>query len=325
MSLLISVLFASVAAILAYMGLFDLVEARFYRPSIIREARETVEGEAGTLQGLLGELQGRFSATLENEAVRRSFLPNQTREDILERSRIYGELMTNLRGLQSVRFIDSGAVRIHFSTDSRDVLRLGEGQIAYRNYHESPGFIPFERVEAPDRGGPKLTADDRENRFLFSFPFYDSYGAYRGTALFSLSALTLTERLVSEGWIPLGEEVSLLSEPAGVLIGLPRGGRGALMAAVASIWKEGAPELAVLEASVSDAALVLVSAQTEGGVYLGRLMDEGLFILPEALKIMLLGAFFSYPVSVDFSDLQLPAGPDPRRPEPAETAQVQPH
>jgi hypothetical protein len=277
---------------LAYTGLFDLVEARFYRPSVIREARRTIEGDAGALQGFLGELRGRFSATLENEAVRRSFLPNQTREDILERSRIYGELMTDLGGLQSVRFIDSGAVRIHFSTDARDILRLGEGRIAYRNYHESPGFIPFERVEAPDQGEAKVTADDRENRFLFSFPFYDSYGAYRGTALFSFAARSLAERFMTEGRIPLGEDVSLLSEPAGVLIGLPRGSRGALTAAVASIWKEGAPALTTLEASGTDAALVLVSATTDGGFFIGRLMPEALFILPEALKIILLGAFF---------------------------------
>jgi hypothetical protein len=237
-------------------------------------------------------LQDRFSATLENDAVRRSFLPSQTREDILERSRIYGELMTSLGGLQSVRFIDSGAVRIHFSTDARDIFRLEEGRIVYRNYHESPGFIPFERVEALDRGAPKLTADERENRFIFSFPFYDSYGAYRGTALFSLSVRTLAERLMAEGRIRLGEDISLVSEPAGVLIGLPPGNRGALMSAAASIWKGGAPALTALDASGSQTALVLVSAKTGGGLYVGRLVDEVLFILPEALKIILLGAFF---------------------------------
>jgi hypothetical protein len=292
LSLLISVLFAALAAVLAYTGLFDLVEARFYRPSLIREMGKAIEEDAGTLQGLLRELRGRFSATLENEAVRRSFLPNQTREDILERSRIYGELMTGIGGLQSVRFIDSAAVRIHFSTDARDVFRLEEGRIVYRNYHESPGFISFERVNAPDREEPKLTMDEKENRILFSFPFYDSYGAYRGTALFSLSVRTLADRFTAEGRIRLGEDLSLLAEPAGVLIGLPRGGRDALMAAAASVWKTGALSLTALEASGSEAALVLFSSKTDGGLYVGRMVDESLFILPEAVKAILLGAFF---------------------------------
>ncbi|MDR1654762.1 MAG: hypothetical protein LBR96_02095, partial [Treponema sp.] len=122
LSLLISVFLFAGFTVLAFSGLFDLVETRFYNPSIVRSLSNEVEKDAETVDSFFGSLTGHFAATLSEPAVQRSFLPNQSGQDILERSRVYGVLMEELGGLQSVRFVDSGGIRIHFSTSPRDIF-----------------------------------------------------------------------------------------------------------------------------------------------------------------------------------------------------------
>jgi hypothetical protein len=292
LSLLISVVLSAAFTILAYTGLFDLVETRFYNPSVSRALGRDTAGDAEVIRNYLTELQGRFFGTLENEAVRRSFLAEQPPEDIFERSRLYGVLMESVRGLQSVRFVDSGGTRVHYSTNPQDIRQQTPEAISYRNYPDIPGFIPYDRVKISGRGLPKLTMDDEGDRLIFSFPFYDAYAAPRGTALFSLSIRAIEERLISLGRIKPGEDISLVSAPSGMVIGLPPGGKNTLLPLVAAAWNEGAANLTTLNSPNSGTALALFSDKTGQGLFIGRLVDEAVFVFPPVMKIILLASFF---------------------------------
>jgi hypothetical protein len=291
LSLLIAVLLFAGLTVLAFTGLFDLVEARFYNPSITNSLAREVEGSAESVDRFLSELRDRFSATLQEGPVKRSFLPNQSGEDIFERSRIYGILMESLGGLQSVRFIDTGGIRLHYSTSPRDILRQDGLSIAYRNYTDDPAEPPYSEIAAEDRAGGRLVLDEGGARILFSLPFYDSFDVYRGTALFSLSVRAVAERLIGEGRITVGEYISLMGDPQGILIGLPPSSAEALLPRIASVWNDGILSLTSMD-SAGSGALALVSSKTGQNIFVGRLINESVFVFPQIMKVILLGSIF---------------------------------
>ncbi|MFA6504740.1 MAG: hypothetical protein WCT14_01510 [Treponemataceae bacterium] len=291
-SLLISVvLFAGFAA-LAFTGLFELVETRFYNPAVAKGLSRDVAADAASAGEFLDELRDRFSGVLNEGAVKRSFLPNQGAEDIFERTKLFGNLMESLPGLQSIRFIDTSGKRIHFSTSKSDILRQDRLSVFYRNYGETPGDLPFDTLAAADTDSLRLVIDAPRDRLLFSFPFRDSFDVYKGSALFSLSIRAVVERLIADGRIKVGEDLVLVPEPSGAVSGLPKVGRDGLVSAVAQAWRDGARGLTPLARSSEGKSFALVSGKTRGGFYVARVVGEDLFVFPPAMKAILLVSFF---------------------------------
>jgi len=290
-SLLISVLLFAAFSVIAFTGLFDLIEARFYNPSITKQALQEITTDANLVDGYIKEVQGRFSDLLKEPSVQRSFLPNQSAEDIFERSKAAGLLLEATGGLQWIRFIDVGGKRIHYSTLREDILRQDATSLAYRNYGDNPQDPPFDLINIPDKSPPRILGDGNQERLLFCFPFYDSFSVYRGTAVFSLSIRSITERMIREGRLRIGEEVTLIPEPLGFVTGLPRSGKAALTTAIGSSWKEGILGPVPLS-SDNGSRFALLSVKTESALLVGRLLDDRLFVFPFAMKLILLASFF---------------------------------
>jgi hypothetical protein len=292
LSLLISTLLFAVFTALAFTGLFDLVEARFYNPAVARALGREIDADTQVIENFFEELRIRFAATLDEGAVKRSLLSTMESEDIARRESLYGELLESLGGLQSVRLIDSGGRRIHFSTWAPDILRRDRNSIAYRNYgaeENSAAYIPYGQVEAAT---PGLILDGAGERIVFALPFYDSFDVYRGTALFSLSVRAVMDALVSAGRIKIGEDVSVVSEPPGLIIGLPSVGRKVLLSLAGRMWSENSLSLGRLNADLTGLTLVLISRKTEQNLYIGLLANESLLGFPVAMRIILLLSFF---------------------------------
>ncbi|MDR3174159.1 MAG: hypothetical protein LBU19_07915 [Treponema sp.] len=301
-SLLISALIFAIFAAAAFTGLFDVVETRFYNPQLVRGLNREVMEDAKVIGGLLGELRNRFIVVIGEGAVRRSFLPDRAEEDILERSRIFGSLLSSLPGLRSVRFVDAGGSRIHFSTLAEDLSRQDGSSPAYRGYQDCPGVLPYNEVEAVE--APRLIFDGPGERLIFSYPFTDTLDVYRGSALFTFSVRAVAERMVQEGRIQIGEDVSVVSSPGGFLLGLPAVGIESLKSQAAAVWEKGIPNPAVLDGDDSE-SLALISAgygnaegspagrgPEAGGIFVGRLVGERLFIFSPLMRFVLLGSFF---------------------------------
>ena len=294
LSLLIAVVLAAGFSVLAFTGFFNLVVTRFYNPSITRSLERETEQDAGTIQNFFNELSDRFSAALATDAVKRSFLPNQAAQDIFERTRVYGLLLESQKGIQSVRFVDAGGIRIHFSTSVADILNRSAETISYRNYDETSPYVPYPEIAVPSGGNPKITLDQQNERIIFSFPFYDSMEVYRGTVFYSVSVRAVADRLIAEGRVKIGENFSVVSDPPGMVSGLPHALDEAdvLIPVISSIWNEGLLNLTTLDSSMSGSALALISEKTEQGLFIGRVVDESLFAFPQSMKVILLTAIF---------------------------------
>ena len=289
LTLLISVLLFGAFTALAFTGLFDLLEARYYNPTITANITREVSRNAESIEEFLVDLQNRFAESLANPSVERSFLPNQSAEDIFERTRIYGLFTESIAGLQWIRFIDLGGSRIHFSTYAPDVLYQDRLSLSYRNYSDED--LPYRNIAVPDHGVAKFTFDENADRILFSFPFYDSFDVYRGTALFSLSIKAVSDMLISDGRMKVSQNLSIVSNPAGFISGIPASSEKELTSWVSSVWREGVTGTTGFNSVVSGVSLELVSVKTNN-FYVGRFVNEDMFSFPLTLKIILLVSSF---------------------------------
>ncbi|MDR0313439.1 MAG: hypothetical protein LBI14_07555 [Treponema sp.] len=289
LSLLISVLLFAVFSVLAFTGLFDFFEIRFYNPSITSSLSKELNRDAQSLENYLNYLQTRFEAAVAEGSVKRSFLSNQSTEDIFNRSWYFGILQESIPGLQWIRLIDTGGVRIHYSSNAQDVTQQDRLSVSYRNYNSIPGVPPYESIASEDRGRGRLILDEDLDRVFISLPSYDSYDVFRGTALFSISTRALAEQLIREERLKAGDDISIISNPQGFLIGKPTSSGNSLSSLVASLWNDGILTLTTIN---SEETMALLSVKTSRGFYVGRLVSETVFSFPESMKVMLLVTFF---------------------------------
>jgi hypothetical protein len=290
LSLLISVIIAAGFSAFAFSGFFNLVETRFYNPSITNSQNKEVRRDADTIQNYLEEMKSKFENILKNDAIKQSFIAAQSAQDIFERARLYGRLTETEKGLQSVRFIDAVGLQIHFSTSPADILSQSKNSITYKNYNEVPPFFPYKELAVHEGEPAKITMDQQNERIVFSFPFMDSLNIYRGTAMYSLSIRALEDRLVMEGRIKVGEDIAIISAPPGIVLGLPNTGKEALLFVIASVWRDGIYQLTGLNSQ--DSSAVLFSVKTNNGYTVGRVVSESLFYFPPIMKAIILLSVF---------------------------------
>jgi hypothetical protein len=301
-SLFITVLLLAVFTVIAFTGLFDLVEARFYDPAILNGINKELTGDTELIDEYLGAIQTRFQAILRNEAVRRSFLVNQDKEDIYERTKEFGLLQSSVQGLQWVRFVDGNGQRIHFSTNVDDEAQRSGDSVGYISYPEATGYMPF--------GEDLLAGEDRQRivfervgqRIIFYFPFYDALDIYRGEAIFSLSIRALADRLLAQSRIKTTEDLYVIARPKGIVIGMTGSANDAVRDAIASVWQAlprpiGAQQLDVMDiTNTSDDgkrhSLALLSRETSQNIIIARLIEEYVFDLPLVMKVILIASFF---------------------------------
>jgi len=306
----ISVLIIAGFIFLVDFELLDFVQTRFYNPSVFNSYVKENIIDADIAQNQIFDLQEKFEASLKNASVRRSFLYNQSNEDIFERSRIFGILLETTGGLQSIQFVDSNGLRLHYSTSPRDIISQNINSTAYRNYNEDALALPYETVSALQGSYAKFTIDDKTDRIIFSFPFNDSMDVYRGTALFTVSVRALAEKLIAEGRLKVNEDVSLIGNPPGILLGSPGSSKSEILEKISAIWNNGLP-VAVLttvqdfsssnhtffnrvtiDAADSGVKYSLVSLKTDRGLFFGRLTNDHLFIISDSMKLILLLSIF---------------------------------
>ena len=290
LSFLISILLFGGFTILAYTGLFDLLETRFYNQAITSSIIRGKAQKTEIIDRFLTEKQAHFSEALNAPAVRRTFLYNQDIEDILTRERIFRSLHESSDGIQWVRLIDSGGTRIHFSTYAPDILRF-DGEIpVFANYNEP--FLPYETIAVESGQAPRIIFDETASRILFSFPFYDPHDFYMGTALYSLSVNAIANLLTNERKLRFGEYISIISNPNGLLFGVTTAGEPPLPSQISAIWREGGERTARLFSPLSQDYMIIFSEKTSQGVFVGRIVNEEIFSLPQVMQIVFLITVF---------------------------------
>ncbi|HPB66187.1 MAG TPA: hypothetical protein PLW80_06485, partial [Spirochaetales bacterium] len=292
-SLLVSTVLAAGFAALAYSGLFSVIETRFFDERVRRSVDASVDGLLESTDAYHESNAARFEALLGNDFVKRSFLTNQSAQDAFDRTRAFGLLSEQTPGLLGVRFIDRDGKRIHFSTFPADVVRSEALRVVYRDYG-APEDAPYAALEPSDvaqRGAVAVSSDPARRAFAYRFPFVDGFDVRRGTAVFYVSYSGLLERLVKDGRIALGDDVSAVGD-VGILFGSPSWGGGELVSRVEAIWSSGPnAEPVTIGSAEASGPFVLFSRRGVSGL-VGRLVPASWFPMPDAFRWLLLSAFF---------------------------------
>ena len=336
-SLLISVVLFAAFVVAAFTGLFSVIDARFYEPGKISQIQKHLDTVSENFNEYIETLESRFGKN-ENSFLKQtcvqSYIENQPSDEVVrERSKLSGDLFSQTPGLLGMRLIDKNGSSVHFSTFSSDVLNRTSEIVSFKNYTDAITLtgekeIPFEKISSPDSYGTngvvcKTVFDGRDNRIILSFPYYDSYKAYRGTFVFYVNANDFNRVLLSKKLITFGDTGSLVSGlnfeeekketeyKSGFVFGIPAVGKKIFEQEILSRWEKGlfAPEKIVYKSSEDsfaiqeyDAAIenkksdnnywVLVSSTKTDFGYIGGIYPDEMFAMPDAVKILLLICIF---------------------------------
>ena len=336
-SLLISVVLFAAFVVAAFTGLFSVIDARFYEPGKISQIQKHLDTVSENFNEYIETLESRFGKN-ENSFLKQtcvqSYIENQPSDEVIrERSKLSGDLFSQTPGLLGMRLIDKNGSSVHFSTFSSDVLNRTSEIVSFKNYTDAITLtgekeIPFEKISSPDSYGTngvvcKTVFDGRDNRIILSFPYYDSYKAYRGTFVFYVNANDFNRVLLSKKLITFGDTGSLVSGlnfeeekketeyKSGFVFGIPAIGKKIFEQEILSRWEKGlfAPEKIVYKSSEDsfaiqeyDAAIenkksdnnywVLVSSTKTDFGYIGGIYPDEMFAMPDAVKILLLICIF---------------------------------
>lgn len=319
LSLLLSVILFCAFSLAAFAGLFSVIDARFYEPAKIYGIRERLKNVALACDEYLSALGDRFatgeSSFLKNPSVASFVEAKAGQEDVFARSELLGDLRSSTQGFLGLRVLDKNQNSIHYSTFASDILRRDEKNnlTAYKNYLDclSPSGkqeIPAQILSCEDTAGDlaagKKVYFDADKRVVFSYPFYDRYSVFRGTALFYVNALDFSNALLKRGLISVGEGFTFLANGqagqnslCGYIFGIPSLGLSAqeeIENGVLDAWKNDSASVQRLFSIDAEDKnfLVALSERSKSGVFACGIFNDDIFSLSKAARFLILACVF---------------------------------
>ena len=296
LSLLIALALFAAFSVLAFRGLFDYVQVAFFQPRVLRERAETLATVAGVVERYHRRNVERFAAVLQEPFLAGVFSSTgqQSREDIFNRTNLFGRLLEEYPNLLGVRFLDPDGEKVHFSTFRQDVsLGTDKRTVTYLDFSRSEPSLRGAELLARAGQEPRLAIDGGGGRLIYPLPVSDGRGEYRGTALFFLSAGDLEAALAREPGLEVRE--LMLVDRLGVLINFPAAERELVAPRVASSWT-GRPRPAdsqdtlEFEGPTGKSRHLLLSRQAGEFGLVGWLVPYSSIELQPLLKAILLAA-----------------------------------
>ncbi len=142
LSLLLSVILFSAFCVLAFSGLFSLIEARFYEPMVLRAYEERLQHIEAATDEYYTTLARRFEQYTADEGVH-TYIEKTVTDDVSKyRTDVTGKLLSETAALTGIRIVGVNGKNVHFSTFENDRLKTGENMVSYRNYSEIES-LPF--------------------------------------------------------------------------------------------------------------------------------------------------------------------------------------
>jgi hypothetical protein len=276
--------------VFAYIGMFDLIETRFYNPSITAHMTSENNRNAKIVEEFFKAIENRLSDTLKTDAVRSSLMYDQNQEDFSALYSTFSLLGNSFGKIQWVRLIDSSGTRLYFSTYGLDLINHDYESPVYQNYNDPD--LPYNLIAVQNGGAPKYTLDGKSGRIFFSFALYDSFDIYCGTALFSLALDTVLEKLFIEGRTVSGHEIILIQNPPGMVFRVMTADETLMPSQISSAWETTGIKPARITSYYSNVPFILISTKTSQNLYVGSLIKEELYLFPQSMKLILLIAFF---------------------------------
>ncbi len=301
-SLLISVALFAGFVFSVYTSVFNQIETRFYEPELINRERTKLSKVSDYANSYIQNLLDKTGSYAATDAAKSFLSQTPTEAEVTERVRLSGELFVELPALDGIRFLDKNARNLHYSSYSADILKQQGTIKVYKNYpdiSQIPGESDYSLVaieESDKIPEYKLTFNKVKGLLNLSVPVYDKFQIYRGNFVFYCKMTDLERKLIKEGFVSLGDSVSVFISDdglsAGLVTGLPNVGAGLFEVPVLESWKnktEGPEKILQRENNQS-----WFSLSDYSGKYLSvsEIYSGDFFELPETARILILVCVF---------------------------------
>ena len=254
-SLLISVLAFCAFTVVAFSGLFDLLEVNFYQPVVQEIKQKKIDEIAAAQNEYLETLMKRFDAFSVSPDVKTYAETRPGDESVKNREILRAQLVTSTQALSGIRIIDDNGRNVYFSTFQSDIISGSKG-ISYRNY-DSMDELSYDSVHskrlveqtAPSDSKCRIIKDGDKNRLIFSLPFYNTQNEFTGTILFYCDAVNFSQFLYNRNLIDIKGFAKLVTAQknqkekfdgfGGFVFGLPNYGKLSIEKEILENWRSG--------------------------------------------------------------------------------------
>ncbi|TFG63875.1 MAG: hypothetical protein E4H36_04530, partial [Spirochaetales bacterium] len=310
LSLLFTVVIFSAFAVLAYSGLFKLIEARFYNQRVTLQYENDLESAIARIEEYNTKNREAFTTFIKADYTARSFLPNQSQEDIDKRKRTLDYLKEEFPGFLYLRLIDEKG-NIHFTTLQDDIAKQTAFSLTYKRIEDVEPQALRDVLVLTQDDGEKYVLDEAGGRIIYVFPFYDMLGIFKGSAAFYVAPKDLKNDLIRNNILEVGQDFSILDN-TGFILYADLLADQSLKQEIGRIWRE--PEAGPFKSgtdktrlteSVTGTSYILLSEKSPGGAYVGFVLPSHLFELNSYLRIILMASIFLTLFLVSFLLLSL--------------------
>ncbi|MBN1686852.1 MAG: hypothetical protein JW852_09375, partial [Spirochaetales bacterium] len=286
LSLLITVVLFALFTFIAFSGLFDYIESRFYDERVETLERQYVQAAVTVLDDFHEENLNRFRRLLQNSAVASIYNANQSREQISVTRNTFELLNIDYSDFIGARFIDGDGF-IHFSTFPEDIQSSTDLAREYKRLLPAEGEFSLGDLLANESDPEGLLIDANRGLFVYKLRFLS------GTALFYVSTRGLAPALVQGNVLDIGARYSLIHDQ-GILLRLESGIVTDLEERVRELWEneKGIAEFQPVAETESEVQLIVYAEVSPLSGKVGTIINEDRLEFTLGLKILLLASFF---------------------------------
>ena len=206
-------------AVLAFAGLFSVIETRFYEPVVVRSYADRLSAVAEHEQLYTRSLVTRFAAYAELAVVQSYLERIADDEQSKRRTDATGELFLQTPALKGIRIVGLNGRNVHFSTYKSDRKTASDTSVAYKHYGELDE-VPFDALlHAPTDGdaevGYGIVRDGERGLVLYVLPLRSTTGAERAKAVFYCDPQDFNRFLLTRKVISVYESAELVGSSFG--------------------------------------------------------------------------------------------------------------
>ena len=253
-SLLISVLAFCAFTVVAFSGLFDLLEVNFYQPVVQDIKQKKIEEIASAQNEYFKTLMKRFDSFTRNDDVK-TYVDTRSSDSVAKRREILRtQLLEATSALKGIRIVAENGRNLFFSTFGSDLIS-GKKGISYKNY-DSMDEISYSSLAADknlkiDDSFEKKSMvfkDGEKGLLIFSLPFFNSSDEFAGSIFFYCDSAGFSQYLLNKNLIDISgfaqlvtpvrnKDSKALENFGGFVFGLPNAGQNSLKSQLLEKWR----------------------------------------------------------------------------------------
>ncbi|PIE03936.1 MAG: hypothetical protein CSA76_06895, partial [Spirochaetales bacterium] len=290
LNIIISLVLTAVFALLAYTGLFRVMETDFFSARVREDQSVRLESIAGKITEWNNYNISRFDALARDRKYQSVYGVAQRDADITFRAKSVDALRDNLDGFEGMRIVDS-AGRIQYSSYAGDIIsRKVNKRRVYRNWNQVK--TAFDLPAVSENSSPIIRFDGNQQKIIYLIPSMDSAFVLRGWMIVQMTTSGLAADIAADGWVASGSSV-WVADSRGLVVDIRPEQGVSIESAIDRLWpKNGRPESFALLAQAPGENYWLAGTVAQDGTWVGKLIPGSLLVFSPFVQVIIITSVF---------------------------------